>query len=890
MDELSTEMRLCDVDKQQLTPMMQQYSEIKSMNKDSILFYRLGDFYEMFFEDAVLASKELDLTLTGKSCGLDERAPMCGIPYHSCEGYISRLIAKGYKVSICEQVEDPKTCKGLVKREIIRTITPGTVTESSMLDENRNNYICSAYLDKTMCGVCFADVSTGEVYATVMASSDISDSISVEFGRFMPSEVVSNIRFKADKNVSKFLIEHFDIHPTELLDECFEYSASCKIIKESFPGLDLKRIMSEEYTTAAMALGGLLTYLCQIQKTKDVNLRNLTIYTNGQFMELDLTARRNLELCETLRTREKRGSLLWVLDQTVTAMGARLLRQWIEKPLIAPEQIKYRQEACSELYMSMMQREEIIYGIKGISDIDRIMSHIVYGTAGARDLRAICETIKKLPAIRSIMSAMDAVMLKDICGNLCDVSDIAELIDNSIVEDPPFSVREGGFIKKGYSTDVDKLNVLVSGGEGLISQIEEKEREKTGIKNLKVGYNRVFGYYIEVTKSFYNLVPAEYIRKQTLASCERYITDELKQLESQVLTAKDRIVALEYDIFCDIRNKVAAKATDLQKIAKAIAELDVLCSLADVGQKYNYCMPEINSSGIVKIEAGRHPVAEKLLKNEMFVPNDTLLDTEDNRMMIITGPNMAGKSTYMRQTALIVIMAQMGAPIPAKSASIGICDRIFTRIGASDDLTAGQSTFMVEMSEVADILKHATKNSLLILDEIGRGTSTFDGMAIARAVLEFAADKNRLGAKTLFATHYHELTALEGEVRGLMNYNIAVKKRGDDITFLRKIVPGAADESYGIEVAKLAGIPDDVISRAKDVLRQLENGDGEIPLAESHLPVIEAASGENMSEEAAHAMEIFNSLKAINVEVLTPIEAMNELYRLKAEAGKCLPS
>lgn len=879
---VNTACTLDSIDKSKLTPMMKQYSDIKSEVKDNILFYRLGDFYEMFFDDAITASSELDLTLTGKSCGLEERAPMCGVPYHSCEGYIARLVAKGYNVSICEQAEDPKLAKGLVKREIVRTITPGTITDTSMLEESRNNYICAVLLDENAFGICFADISTGEVNVTEICGGDILDRLFVELGRFSPAEIISNDRFIDNNAIKSFLDNHFGITANRIPASCFDKNEILEKASGYFGEEKAKLLSNPSLERVAKCMGALIIYLSHTRRDGIFNLCALNVYSGKQYMELDLTAVRNLELCETLHSREKRGSLLWVLDKTKTSMGGRLMRQWIEKPLVDETQIRRRQQACSELMSRMIDRDDIIELLKGIVDIDRLSGKVAYGSANARDLKSIGETLARFPQIKDKLAVFSSPMLEEINSALNNMNDLSDLLKRAIVDEPPFTVREGGIIRAGYNAQVDELNSLMTDSQEIIAKIEERERAATGIKTLRIGYNRVFGYYIEVSKGAVNQVPASYIRKQTLSTGERYINQELKDLEARILTAKDRVVALEYSLFCELRNKVLEQAASLQSAGRALAELDVLCSLADVGQKNNYVMPEINQSGEIRIEAGRHPVAEKLIRDSVFVPNDTLLDLDKNRMAIITGPNMAGKSTYMRQNALIVIMAQMGAPVPARSASVGICDRIFTRIGASDDLTTGQSTFMVEMNEVAHILKHATKDSLLILDEIGRGTSTFDGMAIARAVLEFAADAKILGAKTLFATHYHELTALENSIDGVKNYNIAVKKRGDDITFLRKIVAGAADDSYGIEVAGLAGLPGDVISRAKEILSELESGRPEQQAAPSAQKDVQISLDTYTSPE----MDFIRSFAKINTDILTPIEAMNELYKFKKQAAE----
>lgn len=862
----------------EFTPMMRQYFEIKEKCPDYILMYRLGDFYEMFFEDAKIAAQELELTLTGRDCGQEERAPMCGVPYHSCEGYIARLVKKGYKIAICEQVEDPKTAKGLVRREIIRMITPGTVTESSMLDENRNNYIACVYMHDNQAGVCFADITTGDVYATGMEGKDVSQNVINELGRFVPSETIVNRVAGSDIIIAPFLRERIQCSVEYFEEDCFDLNDSLKRIEKQFSIIDLSSAGLEQNSAIVMAVGGLIKYLLETQMNDLTNLNHINVYKQGQFMELDVTAQRNLELCETMRTKEKKGSLLWVLDKTKTAMGARLIRQWVCKPLINPIQIQKRQIAIQELLTDLIRRKEISETLQNVFDIERLIGRIVYGTANCRDLRSLHMTLTALPAIKSQLKNFKSPLLSELYDRIDLLEDIRTLIDAAIVENPPFSVREGGFIRAGYSCEVDELRDAASGGKNKIAEIEQKERERTGIKNLKVGYNRVFGYYIEISKSNTENAPADYIRKQTLANCERYITEELKQYENTVLGAQDKLNALEYQLFCEVREQVASQVHRVQRTAQAISNLDVLGSLAEVSEQNGYACPIVDFSGKIAISDGRHPVVEMVLKDSMFIPNDTLLDGGENRVAVITGPNMAGKSTYMRQVALITIMAQMGSFVPAKSAHIGIVDRVFTRVGASDDLASGQSTFMVEMSEVAAILKHATQNSLLILDEIGRGTSTYDGMSIARAVVEYVADKKKVGARSLFATHYHELTALEDLVDGIKNYNIAVKKRGDDITFLRKIVRGGADDSYGIEVAKLAGVPIKVIERAKHILADLESEDKQAPLSRAA-----EEPQDQVSMEHIGLLSVAEKLKETNIDTLTPIEALNLVYALKRQ-------
>lgn len=861
----------------ELTPMMRQYFEIKNQNQDGILLYRLGDFYEMFYDDAKIASKELDLVLTGKNCGQEERAPMCGIPFHSCESYIAKLVKNGHKVFICEQTEDPKKAKGLVRREIIRTITPGTVIEASMLQEDCNNYIASVYFGAMGAGICFADITTGEMLATDMSGDDMTVYAMNEIGRFTPKEVLLNPAAADDGALIDFLHEHMDSGLERMTDEQYEYAACEQLVRRQFAA-SVEAETVTDHPMIVCAVGALLRYLMDTQQSDLSNLDTLQLYYQGQYLELDLNARRNLELFETMRTKEKRGSLLWVLDHTKTAMGARMLRQWMSKPLRSPNQILQRQKAVGELKDDLVRRTALTDELRQMFDIERLIGRIVYGTANCRDMRSMCATLEHVPEIRIQLAQCKASMLQVLCESMDELQDVKQLIQAAIVEDPPFSLREGGFIQEGYSEELDKLRDIASGGKGSIAAIEEREREATGISKLKVGYNRVFGYYIEVARSLSDKVPAHYVRKQTLANAERYITDELKQYENTVLQAQERITDLEYQLFTEVREQISAAVHRIQITAQTLAQTDVLCSLAEVADLYQYCCPEVEYSPVIDIKEGRHPVVERMLRDTMFIANDTLLDDKANRIAVITGPNMAGKSTYMRQVALITIMAQMGSFVPAKSARIGIADRVFTRVGASDDLASGQSTFMVEMSEVADILTHATRFSLVILDEIGRGTSTFDGMSIARAVVEYIADPKKIGARTLFATHYHELTALEDLMEGVKNYNIAVKKRGEDITFLRKIIPGGADDSYGIAVAKLAGVPKPVLRRAKAILKDLED----------HAPKIEIHEVEDAEEEAPQmsltsyqSNDVAEKLRAVNVNTMTPIEALNLVFELQ---------
>ena len=861
----------------ELTPMMKQYLKIKEENPDSILFFRLGDFYEMFDSDARTASRELDLTLTSRdkdpNKAPEERVPMCGIPYHSSDAYIARLIAKGYKVAICEQMEDPATAKGLVERGIIRVVTPGTVIDSACLDEKSGNFLCGIYLDSQNAGVAFCDMSTGETHVTSFSGKDRLEHVVNELGRFSPAEAVVNDGAAAEERLTEVLKEKFHCRMENGGEGRFFPREAEQNIRAQFGDAGWESLPAGN-PAAGMALGGLLKYLYETQKTDLSHINHLDYYEQGRFMELDLTARRNLELTETLRNQERRGSLLWVLDKTKTSMGGRCLKSWLERPLLSVIAINKRNSAVAALVGDTIRREELAAAMSGLGDLERLIGRITYGTAGGRDLAALRSAIEKLPDIASQLSAFSDRRLKELTDQLDLLQDVGELISSAICDEPPFSVREGGFIKVGYDAEVDRLRSVMDGGKGLIANIEAQEKEKTGIRTLKVGFNKVFGYYIEVSKSMTDKVPDHYVRKQTTVNGERYITQELKDLEHEILTASERAVALEYQLFTALREKIVAQAPRIQRTAAAVAEIDALGSLANVAVRDGYCRPDVDESGVIEITAGRHPVVERVLKDSLFVPNDTFMGEKEQRVAIITGPNMAGKSTYMRQVALIVLLAQIGSFVPAAAAHIGVVDRIFTRIGASDDLAAGQSTFMVEMTEVADILRHATKKSLLILDEIGRGTSTFDGMSIARAVVEHCADPKKLGAKTLFATHYHELTELEDTLPGTVNYNIAVKTRGEDIIFLRKIVPGGADRSYGIEVAKLAGLPDKVVARARTVLEQLESENG----VQYVQPRREK---EQVSLDAVQEGEVLDALRRCQPDTLTPIEAMGLLYELK---------
>ena len=859
-----------------MTPMMQQYFEIKKQYPNCILFYRLGDFYEMFFEDAKIASRELELVLTGRDCGQEERAPMCGVPFHSCEGYIAKLVNRGYKVAICEQTEDPATAKGLVKRDVVRIITPGTVIEGSMLEESRNNYLCVAYMDETVAnvGLCFVDTSTGEIHVTQIIGQDLFSRLQNELGRFAPREVLLNDTAMGSKELTVFLEDRLNVKPERAESVCFDYDVAVARVLEHFHKTSMEQLGLQESVAAIRALGCVLHYLYMTQMTGIERMTQLDVYSDAQFMRLDLATRRNLELLETMRNKEKRGSLLGVLDKTRTAMGKRLIRSWIEQPLLHPAPIIRRQNAVAELVQDVMLREDIRELLGDIHDLERIMTRVVYGSANAKEVATLGQTIERLAPIKQYLSNTKSELLQDVCQQIDPLPDLVTLIAASIAENPPLSVREGGMIRQGYNAELDELRLIMDDSKGILARIEAEEKEKTGIKTLKIGYNRVFGYYIEISRSYADNVPEHYIRKQTLANSERYITQELKELEARVLGAKDRAVALEYQLFCEVREAIAAQLLRIQATAEAVAKLDVLASFAQAAVFHKYVCPTIDLGGVIEIKNGRHPVVEAL-QSTPFVPNDVLLDNGENRVAIITGPNMAGKSTYMRQLALIVLMAQIGSFVPADSATIGIVDSIFTRVGASDDLASGQSTFMVEMSEVAAILQNATANSLIIFDEIGRGTSTFDGMSIAKSVLEHVADVQKLGAKTLFATHYHELTVMEDELSGVKNYSVAVKKHGDDITFLRRIVRGPTDDSYGIEVAKLAGVPDSVVKRAKEILQDLDNGEQ---------PTIQHRFSAQEAQSSVKDHALIERIKQMDVNVLTPIEALQVLYELNREA------
>ena len=860
----------------ELTPMMRQYLEIKKDNPDSILFFRLGDFYEMFADDARIASRELDLALTSRDHGkhakpAEEQIPMCGIPYPASDAYIARLISRGYKVAICEQTEDPAKAKGLVKRDVIRVVTPGTVTDAACLQDKASNFLCGIYLDQSSGGVCFCDISTGKTHLTAFSGKDCASRVVNELGRFSPVEAILNDGAFESQALLTALRQRFSCR-VEHADHRFRLSAAEKAIRAQFGDDGWSRLPAGN-AAAALSLGGLLSYLYETQKADLSYIRDLEYYAEGVFLEMDLTARRNLELTETLQRREKRGSLLWVLDETKTPMGGRMLRSWLERPLRSVTAIARRSAAVEGLTKDSVARGELIAALQGFGDMERILGRVVYGSAGGRDLSALRSAMERLPGIRGQMEPFSDRRLRELREAIDPLEDVCSRIAETLCDEPPFSVREGGFIRDGYSEELDRLRDILSGGKGFLTELEQREKEKTGIRTLKVGYNKVFGYYIEVSNAFKNQVPEEYIRKQTLVNGERYITQELKELEHTVLTASDRAAALEYELFTALRQEVAAQAPRIQACAAAVAELDALCSLAEVAVRNRYCRPEVDESGVIEIHGGRHPVVEQMLSDALFVPNDTFMGATENRVAIITGPNMAGKSTYMRQVALIVLMAQMGSFVPASAARIGLVDRIFTRIGASDDLSGGRSTFMVEMSEVSEILREATPQSLLILDEIGRGTSTFDGESLAQAVLEYCADRKALGARTLFATHYHELTELEGKLPGTANFNIAVKTRGDEIIFLRKILPGGADRSYGIEVAKLAGIPEKVLKRARAILTELES--------QADRPRRETARQDQLTLGNAKESEVLDALRRSHPDALTPLEAMTLLYELK---------
>lgn len=861
------------------SPMMQHYLDTKKDYKDSILFYRLGDFYEMFFDDAILASRELELTLTGKECGQEERAPMCGVPFHAAENYIARLISKGYKVAICEQMEDPKQAKGIVKREVIRVVTPGTVIESNLLDEKKNNYIMSVYKSGIYFGIAVCDVSTGDFRATQIKETNNFSATLDEISRYSPAEiVVNNLMYDTTEEIAK-IRERFQIYISKQEDNKFSNNVEELTSKYNVVDESENKIEINDKTLCICAINGLLTYILETQKTNLDHINKIILYNNTKYMCLDINARRNLELTEKLRDKSKKGTLLWVLDKTSTSMGGRRLRRWINDPLLDIEKINKRLNSVKELKDNPILRGDIADLLKKVYDIERLVGKISYGNANARDLISLKNSVKQLPELKKIMSNTESTLLKELYNELDILEDIYNIIDVAIVEEPPISVKEGGIIKKGYNEEIDKLKMATTDGKNWLIQLEANEREKTGIKGLKVGFNKVFGYYIEVTKSNISLVPDRYIRKQTLTNGERYVTEELKKLENELLGAEEKVINLEYNAFCEIREIIEKQLLRIQRTADIVATLDVLNSFAIVAEDMNYCMPIVDNSGIIDIKGGRHPVIEKILPSGEFVDNDTYLDKEDNRFSIITGPNMAGKSTYMRQVALITLMAQCGSFVPATFARLGVVDKIFTRIGASDDLSMGQSTFMVEMMEVATILKEATQNSLVILDEIGRGTSTYDGLSIAWAVAEYMSDKEKCGAKTLFATHYHELIGLEQKIQGVKNYSIAVKEKGEDIIFLRKIVAGGTDESYGVHVAKLAGVPQTVTKRSNEILRTLERKS-----------ILGSKEQEKENKKVAEGQldmynyklaEIAHEIDKIDLNSLTPIDALNTLVKIK---------
>ena len=873
------------------SPMMQHYLKTKEEYKDCILFYRLGDFYEMFFDDALVVSKELELTLTGKDCGQAERAPMCGIPFHAAETYLNRLVANGHKVAICEQVEDPKQAKGIVKREVIRIVTPGTNLNTQALDETKNNYLMSiVYLGEKI-GVSIADFSTGDYFVTELSSgSELID----EINKFVPSEIITNEYFSMSGIDLTAVNDKLGITMSTLDSWYFDEDTCIKKLLTHFKVGVLDGLGLKDYTSGTIAAGALLLYLYEMQKGSVDHITSIVPYTTGKYMLIDSSSRRNLELVETMREKQKKGSLLWVLDKTKTAMGARALRSMIEQPLINKEDILRRQAGIEECNNRAIDREEIREYLNPVYDLERIMTKISCKSANPRDLIAFRNSLEMLPHIKKLIGTMESDLFADCFANLDDLADIYSLISSAIVEEPPITIREAGIIKEGFSKEADELRRAKTEGKEWLAQLEAREKEATGIKNLKVKYNKVFGYYLEVTNSFKDLVPADWVRKQTLTNAERYTTDELKKLEDVILGAEDKLCSLEYDLFNEVRDSIAAEVRRIKSTARAIAEIDVYTALSVVAQQYNYVKPAINEKGIIDIKNGRHPVVEKMIRNDMFVANNTYLDNAKNRISIITGPNMAGKSTYMRQTALIVLMAQIGSFVPAQEANIGIVDRIFTRVGASDDLASGQSTFMVEMTEVANILRNATPKSLLILDEIGRGTSTFDGLSIAWAVVEYIANTKVLGAKTLFATHYHELTELEGTLDGVNNYCIAVKENGDDIVFLRKIIKGGADKSYGIQVAKLAGVPDTVIERAKELVADLSDADISLKardiaqyskkqekLVDSYKKVDDLEVKQMSLFDTVNNDDIIEDIKALDISNMTPIDALNTLYKLQ---------
>ncbi len=868
-----------------LSPMMQEYVKTKEEYKDCILLYRLGDFYEMFFEDALTASKELEITLTGKDCGLEERAPMCGVPFHSVETYINRLIEKGYKVAICEQVEDPKKAKGLVKREVVRIVTPGTTLDATSLDETKNNYLMSIVYIEDHFGCAIADITTGDCFLTEL---DKAQKLLDEINKFTPAEIICNESFLMSGVDTEDLKNRLGICIFSQEPWYFDDELCRKTLKEHFHVNSLEGLGIEEFESGVLAAGALFLYLQETQKTALSHMAGIRPYSAEKYMLIDSSSRRNLELVETLREKQKRGSLLWVLDKTKTAMGARTLRSYVEQPLIDQEEIENRLSAIEELNEHPMLRDEIREYLQPVYDLERLISRISYKSANPRDMIAFASSLEMLPHIKQVMKEFSSPVLKQLEEEMDSLLDISGLIKKAIVDEPPLAQKDGGIIREGYNEDVDKFRRSRTDGKKWLSELEARERERTGIRTMKIKYNRVFGYSLEITNAFKDQVPDNYIRKQTLTNAERYITQELKELEDLILGAEDKLYALEYELFCEVRDKVGAEVVRIQKTAKAVAAIDVLASLSLVAQRNNYVRPKINNTGVIDIKNGRHPVVEQMIENDMFIANDTYLDSQKKRISIITGPNMAGKSTYMRQTALIVLMAQIGSFVPAEKANIGIVDRIFTRVGASDDLASGQSTFMVEMTEVANILRNATSKSLLILDEIGRGTSTFDGLSIAWAVVEHISNTKLCGAKTLFATHYHELTELEGKISGVNNYCIAVKEKGDDIVFLRKIVKGGADKSYGIQVAKLAGVPDTVIQRAKELVEELSDADITAAVKDLTAPKKKQKIQYDQVDMAQMSLfdtvqdnDIIDEIKGLEIGNLTPMEALNILYNLQ---------
>ena len=863
------------------SPMMQKYLETKEQYKDCILFYRLGDFYEMFFDDAITASRELELTLTGKDCGQEERAPMCGVPHHAAEIYVSRLIAKGYKVAICEQLEDPKKTKGIVKRGVIRVVTPGTLVDSNMLEERKNNYIMSIFKSGIYFGISICDISTGEFYSAEIKDNYNFPMLLDEIARYTPSELVVNSMMADCKEEMGKIKERFEnVYVTRFNDKFFTSDLNNINLRFNIIDKDGRKVENiQELSLAVSSINSLIEYIEETQKTSLDHINKIEVYQISKYMALDINARRNLEITEKMRDKSKKGTLLWVLDKTSTSMGGRLLRRWLNDPLIDVIEINKRLNAVKELKDDIMLRGDVTENLKKVYDIERLAGKMAYGNANARDMVTLKNSLYKLPEVKKVLADCKSDLLKELYKKLDELQDIYALIDKAIIDDPPMTIKDGGIIKLGYDEEIDKLKKAQTEGKNWLVQLEAEEKEKTGIKNLKIGFNKVFGYYIEVTKSFLKQVPDRFIRKQTLTNAERYITEELKNLENQILGAEEKVVTLEYDAFVEVREEISKNIIRLQTTSEVISTLDILASFAEVAEDMNYCMPEVTNSGKIDIKNGRHPVIEKILGAGSFVENDTYLDKEENRLAIITGPNMAGKSTYMRQVALITLMAQCGSFVPAESAKIGVVDKIFTRVGASDDLSMGQSTFMVEMMEVASILKEATPNSLIILDEIGRGTSTYDGLSIAWAVAEFIADKEKCGAKTLFATHYHELTELEDKLEGVKNYSIAVKEKGEDIIFLRKIVEGGTDESYGIHVARLAGVPKPVTQKANEILRSLERKN-----------ILTGKKQEKQDKKQVSGQfdmynyklaEIAHEIDKINLDELTPIDALNTLVRIK---------